>query len=45
MGSMTRQGEEKKKMNNDKLHCMIVDVVTFLGAVKAKPSMWVGERF
>jgi hypothetical protein len=41
---MTRQGEKKKKVDNDKLNRMIVDVLTFLEAVKAKPSMWVDER-
>jgi hypothetical protein len=44
MNSMTRQGEKKKKADNDKLNHMIVDVVTFLEAVKAKPSMWMDER-
>jgi hypothetical protein len=27
---MTRQGEKKKKVDSDKLSCMIVDVITFL---------------
>jgi hypothetical protein len=37
---MTRQGEKKKKVDNDKLNRMLVDVFTFLEAVKeAKPSM------
>jgi hypothetical protein len=40
---MTWQGE-KKKVDNYKLNCIIVDVLTFLEAVKAKPSMWVDER-
>jgi hypothetical protein len=40
---MTRQGE-KKKLDNDKLNHMIDDVLTFLEAVKAKPSMWVDAR-
>jgi hypothetical protein len=41
---MTWQGEKKKKVDNDKLNHMIVDFVTFLEAVKAKPFMWVNER-
>jgi hypothetical protein len=44
MSSMTRQGEKKQKVDNDKLNHMIVDVVTFLEVVKAKPSMWMDER-
>jgi hypothetical protein len=31
-------------VDNDKLNCMIVGVVTFLEAAKAKPSMWVDSR-
>jgi hypothetical protein len=31
-------------VDNDKLNHMIVDVVTFLEAVKAKPSMWMDEQ-
>jgi hypothetical protein len=41
---MSRQAEKKKKVDNDKLNCMLVDVFTFLEAVKAKPSMWADER-
>jgi hypothetical protein len=44
MNSMARQGEKKQKVDSDKLNHMIVDVVTFLEAVKAKPSMWMDER-
>jgi len=42
--SMSRQAEKKKKVDNDKLNRMLVDVFTFLEAVKAKPSMWADER-
>ena len=41
---MTRQGEKKKRVDNDKLNHMLVDVFTLLDAVKAKPSMWADER-
>jgi len=41
---MSRQAEKKKKVDNDKLNRMLVDVFTFLEAVKAKPSMWADER-
>jgi hypothetical protein len=43
MNSITRRGEKKQKVGNDKLNHMIVDVVTFLEVVKAKPSMWMDE--
>ena len=42
--SMTRQGEKKKKVDDDKLDHLIIDILTFLEAVKAKPSMWMDER-
>jgi hypothetical protein len=41
---MTRQGQKKKKVHTSKLNRMLVDVFTFLEAVKAKPSMWADER-
>ena len=41
---MTRQGEKKKKVDNDKLNRTLGDVFTFLEAVKAKPSMWADEK-
>jgi hypothetical protein len=41
---MTRQGKKKKKVDDDKLNHLIIDVLTFLEAVKAKPSMWMDER-
>ena len=41
---MTWQGEKKKKVDDDKLNHLIIDVLTFLEAVKAKPSMWMDER-
>jgi hypothetical protein len=40
---MTWNEEKKKKVDNDKLNYMIVDLITFLEAVKAKPSMWMHE--
>jgi hypothetical protein len=41
---MTRQGKKKKRVDNDKLNHMLVDVFTLLDEVKAKPSMWADER-
>jgi hypothetical protein len=36
---MTWNGEKKKKEDNDILNHTIVDLVTFLEAAKAKPSI------
>jgi hypothetical protein len=43
--SMTWQEDKKKKVDNDKLNHMIVDVVTFLEAVKKQshPCGWMKD--
>jgi hypothetical protein len=41
---MTQNGEKKKKADNGNLNHMIFDLVSFLEAVKAKPSIcWMDE--